>query len=242
MKPVRTFLFTISLLLVCGPVVFSQEGLQQPLPKRGEAQDSVVYPEKFGVRLGVDVSKPIRSLLDEHYTGFEILGDYRVYDDYYAAVELGNESFLYDEPNLTTNTKGSYFKVGANYNAYSNWLDMQNSIYVGLRYGFSSFKQTLEKYAIYSSSNYFGPDIRTVNQEYSNLTASWLEFQAGIKAEVLHNVFLGVHVELKRRLNQKTPPGFDNLYIPGFGRTFEGSMFGAGWGYSISYLIPIYSK
>ncbi|HET8838292.1 MAG TPA: DUF6048 family protein [Flavobacteriaceae bacterium] len=233
MKPGRTFLFSISVILVFCQQVFSQEEM---------AKDSVVYPEKFGVRVGVDLSKPVRSLLDDDYTGFEILGDYRVYRDYYAAVEFGNESFLYDEPNLKAETKGSYFKVGANYNAYSNWLDMQNSIYVGLRYGFSSFSETLESYSIYTDSDYFDPDIRTINQEYSDLTASWLEFQAGIKAEVLHNIFLGVHVELKRRLNQKAPTGFDNLYIPGFGKTYEGSFFGVGWGYSISYLIPIYSK
>ena len=238
MKPVRTFLFFISFSLVFCQLVFSQESL----PKREEVQDSAVYPEKFGVRAGIDLSKPVRSLIDDNYTGFEILGDYRVYRDYYAAIEFGNESFLYDEPNLKTDTKGSYFKVGANYNAYSNWLDMQNSIYVGLRYGFASFGQTLENYAIYTNSNYFEPDIRSVNEEYSNLTASWLEFQAGIKTEVLHNIFLGVHVELKRRLNEKIPTGFDNLYIPGFGKTYENSEFGVGWGYSISYLIPIYSR
>ncbi len=35
---------------------------------------------------------------------------------------------------------------------------------------------------------------------------------------------------------------FDNLYIPGFNRTYDFSEFGAGFGYGISYLIPIYKK
>lgn len=234
MKPVRTFLFFISFsLLFSCQLLFSQETA---------AKDSVTYPEKFGLRIGVDISKPIRSLIDENYSGLELLGDFRVYRDYYAAIEFGNESFLYDEPNLKTETKGSYFKIGANYNAYTNWLDMQNSIFVGLRYGFSTFEEVLKSYSIYTGTDYFDPDIRMVNQEYSNLTASWLEFQAGIKAEVLPNIFLSIHVELKRRLSQKTPSDFDNLYIPGFGKTYESSKFGVGWGYSISYLIPIYSR
>lgn len=231
MKSVRICIFIISLLI--GATGFSQEKIPA---------DSLSYPEQYGVRVGVDLSKPIRSLIDENYRGFEILGDYRLYEDYYVAVEIGNERFLYDEPNLTAEISGSYFKIGANYNAYDNWLGMQNSIFVGLRYGGASFTETLERYSIYTGSNYFDPDVKTPNQEYENLTASWLEFQAGIKVEVLSNVYLGLYAQLKRRLNQQTPTGFDNLYIPGFGKTYERSKFGAGWGYSISYFIPIYSK
>lgn len=231
MKHVRIFLFFISFLFCQG--IYSQE--ETPA-------DSVAYPEQFGVRVGVDLSKPIRSLIDENYEGFEILGDYRLYEDYYLAAEFGNERFLYDEANLKVEAQGSYFKIGANYNAYNNWLDMENSIYVGLRYGFASFSETLKSYTVYTGSNYFEPDLRIINEKYKGLTASWLEFQVGIKAEVLHNVYLGVHAELKRRLNQQTPPGFGNVYIPGFHKTYEGSRIGIGWGYSISYMIPIYSK
>ena len=34
---------------------------------------------------------------------------------------------------------------------------------------------------------------------------------------------------------------FDNLYIPGFNRTYEGK-FGAGFNYSVSYFLPLYKK
>lgn len=233
MSHVRTFLFFISVLWIFCPSAYSQAA---------NSTDSLAHPEQFGLRVGVDLSKPIRSLVDENYQGFEIIGDYRLYEDYYLAAELGNEQFLYDEANLQVESKGSYFKVGANYNAYNNWLGMQNSIYVGLRYGFASFSETLQSYSIYAGSDYFEPDVRIVNEEYSGLTASWLEFQFGIKTEILHNIYLGIHAQLKRRLNQQTPTGFDNLYIPGFHKTYERSKFGVGWGYSISYFIPIYSK
>jgi hypothetical protein len=33
---------------------------------------------------------------------------------------------------------GSYLKVGFDHNAYENWLDMENVISIGLRYGFST--------------------------------------------------------------------------------------------------------
>jgi hypothetical protein len=36
---------------------------------------------------------------------------------------------------LNFTTKGSYLKVGFDYNAYENWLDMENVISIGMRYG-----------------------------------------------------------------------------------------------------------
>jgi hypothetical protein len=41
-------------------------------------------------------------------------------------------------------------------------------------------------------------------------------------------------------MNNK-PSGFDNLYIPGFNRTYDGS-FGVGFNYTVSYFIPLYKK
>jgi hypothetical protein len=39
----------------------------------------------------------------------------------------------------------------------------------------------------------------------------------------------------------KRPDNFDNLFIPGFNRTYDGT-FGAGFNYTVSYFIPIYKK
>lgn len=204
--------------------------------------DTTVYREKYGLRLGVDLSKPLRSLVDEDYQGFQILGDYRIYEDYYLAAEIGNEKNTISETNVISSAAGSYIKVGGNYNAYNNWEGMQNLIFVGLRYGFATFSTELQEFSIYTTDSYFEPDIRTEIQEFNNLTASWAELQLGIKVEVLNNLYLGAHVELKRRISQTKPTNFDNLYIPGFNRTYDGSSFGTGFGYSISYLVPLYKK
>lgn len=206
------------------------------------AQDTVTYQEKYGLRVGVDLSKPLRSILDDSYTGIELVGDYRVYKNFYAAVELGNETRDFEGDNIKTNTSGSYIKIGGDYNAYDNWQDMQNSIFVGVRYGFATFSQTLDEYRIYTSSDYFGPDIREEDVEVSGLTANWAELVVGLKVEVLNNLFLSANVQLKRRIGQNSPTNFDNLVIPGFGRTYDDSSFGAGYGYTITYLLPFYKK
>ncbi|MAM19294.1 MAG: hypothetical protein CME35_10015, partial [Gramella sp.] len=163
-----------------------------------QASDTITYKDKYGLRIGVDLSKPVRSLLDDQYRGLELLGDYRVTENFYAAAELGNEKLTYDGDNISTFSTGSYIKLGADYNAYENWQDMQNMIFVGMRYGFSTFSQTLNSYAIYTSSNYYGDHIVEANEQTKGLNASWVELMGGIKVEVLNNLFLSLNVQLKR--------------------------------------------
>ncbi|MCM4157994.1 DUF6048 family protein [Gramella sp. AN32] len=207
-----------------------------------QVADTTNYKEKFGLRVGIDLSKPLRTILEDDYSGIELLGDYRIYKDYYLAAELGNEKITFDSENILTTTSGSYIKLGGDYNAYDNWENMQNSIFVGVRYGFATFSQTLEGYRIYSRSSYFGPDYRTDAVEEKGLTANWLEVIAGIKVELFNNFFLSANVQLKRLIGESTPRNFDNLAIPGFGRTYDAGQFGAGYSYAISYLVPIFKK
>lgn len=231
MKQIRISLFTTSFLLLLNFSGFTQEVLDTP-----------EFKEKYGLRLGIDLSKPLRTLLDEDYTGLELMGDYRVYKNYYLAAELGNEKMGFGEGNLLVTANGSYIKAGVDYNAYENWTGMENLIYLGARYGFATFSQTLEQYSIYTNNQFFSPNLIEGPFETSGLTASWLELLVGIKVEVLNNLFLGGNVQLKRRVTQSTPNNFDNLVIPGFNRTYDDSSFGVGYSYNISYLIPLYKK
>ena len=210
--------------------------------QQSAVMDTTQYREKYGLRVGVDISKPIRSILDDTYRGIELVGDYRVYDNFYLSSEIGTEKITFEGDNIETFTNGSYIKIGGDYNAYENWLEMQNAIFVGVRYGFATFSQTLDQYQIYTSSDYFGPDIREDNSETTGLTASWAEVMVGIKVEVINNLYLSANVQLKRRIGQNSPSNFDNLAIPGFGRTYDSGDFGAGFGYTVSYLIPFYKK
>ncbi|TXK71228.1 hypothetical protein FT993_10945 [Mesonia sp. HuA40] len=198
--------------------------------------------DKFGIRVGLDLAKITRSFLDDDYEGVEITTDYRIGKKLFLAGEIGNEKKVYDEDYLYGNTQGQYIKLGVNYNAYENWGNMQNEIYAGFRYGYANFTQQLDAFEIYNTDLFFPRDLRTVNREFKNLSAHWVEIQGGAKAEILNNLFLGIHLQLKVLLNQKEPDGFGNLYIPGFHRVNANSSIGVGYGYSLSYLIPITKK
>jgi hypothetical protein len=211
------------------------------IPKETK-NDTIIKTDRYGFRIGIDVFKLTRVLYDKDYKGIELTGDYRLTKKYFLAAEVGNENKTTDDDRLNTTTKGSYLKVGFDYNAYQNWLDMENIISVGMRYGFSTFNQQLNSYKIYNANPYFGevPAIAS-GEKFNGLTASWIEVVAGVKAKVFNNVFMGFSLRLNALVSNKKPDNFDNLYIPGFNRTYNGN-FGVGFNYTVSYFIPIYKK
>ncbi len=204
------------------------------------AQDSIPKKtERYGIRVGADLSRLARSFYEKDYRGLELVADYRLSKKIFIAGEIGNEDLTDNEAQLSYTTKGSYFKAGFDFNAYDNWLDMENMIYAGVRYSVSTFSQQLNAYDIYNTNPYFGENTIEPNQKFDGLTAHWLEFVAGVKAEIFSNLFLGFSVRLNYLVSNQKPEGFDNLYIPGFNRTYDGN-FGAGFNYSVSYFIPLY--
>lgn len=230
----HTLKFIFSLLFVC----ISLFGNAQEKKK-----DSVVpKTERFGVRFGVDLFKLTRSFYEKDYRGLELVGDYRLTKRFYIAAELGNENKTVDDAQVNFTTQGTYIKAGFDYNAYENWLNMENMIYIGLRYGVSSFSQKLNNYEVYNSQPYFG-ESPTIDAgiEYNGLAAQWAEVVSGVKVEVINNVYVGFSVRLHYLISNKKPENFDNLYIPGFNRTYEGN-FGVGFNYTVSYFLPLYKS
>ena len=232
MKHTSRFLFSLVLMLS----FFLMEA-------QVKKTDSIpIKTNRYGIRVGVDLSKIARSFYEDDYKGLEVVGDYRLTKRYYIAGELGNENKTVNDDQLNFTTKGTYFKAGVDYNLYENWLDMENMVYIGARYGVSSFSQTLNSYTIYNRYPYFGPS-QTIEsgEKFNGLSAQWIEVLVGVKAKVINNFYVGFSFRMNRLVSNKKPDGFDNLYIPGFNRTYDGS-FGAGFNYTVSYFVPIYKK
>jgi hypothetical protein len=226
--------YSISAFLVLSSVVlYAQE-------KTTQQTDSIIK-NKYGLRVGIDLFNPTATFFEKDRKGLELVGDYRITKKWYAAAELGYMNVATEEDFFSFTTNGSYIKAGANYNAYQNWLDMQNEIYVGFRYGFSTFSQTLNSYTI-NNNPYLDDFAQPINGEkYNGLSAHWAEVVLGIKAEILNNLYLGFSFSGKKMLSSKQPDNFKNLFVPGFNRVFLNNS-GFGFNYTISYLIPLYKK
>ncbi len=210
-------------------------------------QDSLVYKTNYGLRVGIDISKPLRMQFNSNYSGLELVGDYRLSKNFYAAVELGFEEETTREDFTNSTAKGNYARLGFNYNAYQNWLDMNNEIFLGFRLGLSTFSQTLNNYTPNTNSGsetdplYFPPNLITTPTTANGLNAQWSEFVVGIKVETLKNLFISFSGSYKILINIKDPDNFKSLFSPGFNRVFA-SNTGFGFNYTLSYLIPFKKK
>ncbi len=227
--------YFISILLILGSTHFS-------FSQNEVVSDSAGYERPFGLRLGGDIGKLIRAAVDSDYSGFEIMGDYRITRDIYIAGELGTEERTTTNDFLNSTAKGNYLKAGIDHNFYENWFGMDNMIYGGFRLGASTFSQTINAYRIYNTNQTFGIITIDESREIKGLTALWAEMIIGIKAELINNLYMGINVQLKGLISEKEPENFENIYIPGFNRTYDSGRFGVGFGYNISYLIPFYKK
>ena len=68
MKTALKFIFSISLF-----VAFSAKAQTTTT-----IQDSITVKENYGLRVGIDLSKPLISIFEKDYKGLELVGDFRV--------------------------------------------------------------------------------------------------------------------------------------------------------------------
>lgn len=247
MKHLPIWLFCINL------IYFHGQGQTEPNSeneKKNSASERILQSTVIdstlsyvkSLRLGTDLYRLVRSQADSAFSGWEIVADFRLKKELYIAFEMGHEvrSIQREQINFTTN--GNYLKVGFDYNLYENGKGMDNQVFLGLRYARSAHSQEVNKYLVYNR-NHFWPDQET-DRGYSTglregLSASWAEVVAGMKVEVINNIFMGFSIRLTRLLDDQKPENFDNLHIPGFNRKTDENTFGANFNYSLTYRIPL---
>ena len=210
-----------------------------------EKQEAPVYKQRYGLRVGADLSKLVRPFFDKNYYGLELVGDYRLTTNYYFAAELGMEKRTKNEDFFTYSTEGQFLRAGFDYNTYGNWYGMENMIYFGGRYGFSIFNQEVSHYTLHTLHNYWEESLIGTKSDilttYKGRTAHWLEAFLGIKVELFKHFYAGASIRFSFLLFQKKND-FPNFWIPGIQRVWEGSNFGINYNYTLSYMIPLYKK
>ena len=226
-------------------LIFSFSALSQTQNKDAEntktAKDSLHYhPKTYGLRFGIDILKPILAITED-LKGVEFVTDWRINTKLFIASEFGYIHRTLPENTFNHTVNGSYVKAGINYNLFNNWLNMDNEIYVGLRYGFASFQNTLNNYTIFQEGTYF--DIKEVDTpiEFDALNAHWIEAVAGLKVEMIPNVYMGFMININRLITTNNPNNFENTYSPGFGKISDNGT-GFNINYTLSYRIPMYKK
>jgi len=204
------------------------------LPVWCNAQDSTRYPinEMKGIRIGVDVSKPVLYLMyNRERMGFEATADVHIKGNIFATAEAGWLSVNLDKPDFHYRENGLYGKLGVDYNQLKSRRPYNNDIvYTGVRYGFSTFIQQGE--GIHIPGHYW-PDATNQLIPKNTLNAHWVELLLGVKAEVLRNLYLGMTFRFKFMLVAPKDKYCTPYQIPGYGSGYE--RYALGINYYLSY-------
>ena len=150
------------------------------------------------------------------YGQYEAALRVNLHDEWFPIVEAGVGKATHDDEvtQLYYSTSAPYFKVGIDKNMLKD-KHGPNRLYVGLRYGFTSYKIDLSRPAfpdpVWLWNTGFG--VKDASCKYH-----WAEVVIGVDAKIFGPLHLGWSVRYKQRLAHSEEGEFGNpWYVPGFG-------------------------
>ncbi len=207
--------------------------------------DSTIVKKKLinidKLSIGIDLYNPIYSSINDDDLSYELITSLRILEDFSIASEIGSLDRYIEDENINFTSTGEYIKFGFDYNLFNNWVGMDNSIYLGMRFATSSFNNKIDSYTLRNPDSYWSnnvtSDYETIN--HSDQNANWIELLVGIKVETIKNIYLGISLRLNRLLSNTSPNNFNNLYIPGFNKVTDDNSWGSGFNYTLTYSLPL---
>lgn len=150
------------------------------------------------------------------YGQYEAALRVNLHDEWFPIVEAGVGKATHDDEvtQLYYSTSAPYFKVGIDKNMLKD-KHGPNRLYVGLRYGFTSYKIDLSRPdfpdPVWLWNTGFG--VKDASCKYH-----WTEVVIGVDAKIFGPLHLGWSVRYKQRLAHSEEGEFGNpWYVPGFG-------------------------
>ncbi|MDD3321844.1 MAG: DUF6048 family protein [Paludibacter sp.] len=152
---------------------------------------------------------------------------------FYPIVEIGFAGAnKITSDDIEFKTSGVFGRVGIDLNLLKqkeNSKPLNNMFLGGIRIGFTNFSYDVSNVTI--SNEYWGPD-EILNYNNQSATKVWYEIVAGVKVEVIKNIYMGWTVRNKHLLNQDVVGEISPWYIPGFGINSSSAW---GFNYTIGY-------
>ncbi len=167
------------------------------------------------VAVSVDLAGAVQRWVSS-YGQYEAALRLNIKGRYFPIIELGigqadNED---DVTNVRYKTSAPFGRIGIDFNLLKNKHD-DYRLYVGARYGYTSFKYDVESAPI-TDPTWGGQapyEVHDVKCYYH-----WLEAVAGIDVKIARPVRLGWSIRYRRRLAHDDNPVGNPWYVPGFGR------------------------
>lgn len=176
-----------------------------------------------GFTLSADVFGPLMYAFSD-YGNIEAALRLNLKNTYFPIVEAGYG--VCDKTDLNTyimyKTSAPYLRIGCDFNLLKDKFQ-DNRLFVGFRYGVSNFSYDISgpdmRDPIYGGAEPFGFD-------GINTTSQWIEVVAGVQVKVWRNLHMGWSIRFKSEMNTKESLYAKPYYIPGYGTTTGGTVWG----------------
>ena len=219
--------FTLSLLII------SNSCFGQFTPHH----DSIYWTRS--IRFGCDISRFALPFINSGQKGIEFSGDFRLTTKVYPIVELGEEEVDFKNSLITQTANGQYMRIGCDINMRNYVKDFSNNlIFFGFRYGIGNVNYSINNYTI--ADSIYGNQQGSIGNTHTY--AQWIEALAGVRVEIIKNIFLGWSIRGKLLLsnpqnNVSSNHNISPYIIPGYG--YGINSMNVGVSYSIFYQIPL---
>lgn len=197
--------------------------------------DYKASPFYQGSSIGVEIAGIGGYLLGGDIMSSEILLQSNLKNRFLPTLEIGygKTDVVNDANDMHYKTSAPYFRIGMDYNVFYLKPYLPGYLYVGLRYGMSSFTYDVSGPDM-TDPNYGGT---TVPFSYSGMKskASWLEGVVGIKVRIYKRFHMGWAVRYKMRMSIDNHENSVPWYVPGFGKNASSSF---NLTYNLIYNLP----
>lgn len=202
-----------------------------------KAPPKMEFPLLHEVVAGLNIWDPAMRAFGQKYGLADVWAELSMHNRYFPfiAAGLGNCDDAPSDQNFRFKTPLSpYFKIGASYNFLYN-SNPDYRLQMGLRYGFTSYKWSLEDVTV--DEGYWNePSHFALTDQKS--TAGYLEVTLGIKVKIVKGFSMGWTIVYHSILHETKNPYGQPMYIPGYGKR-NGSITG---NFSLMYTIPLNKK
>jgi len=238
----KTFKY-ISSLIFCMLMVYSVQAQKIKIQKK-TVSDSIPVPFFNGIIVEGDIASVASSVLSNGGThSYEGAVKIDLKHKFYPTFEFGYASAdKLTVDNIGFSTNGAFWRGGIDINMLKQKKAanaINSMLLLGVRLGVSSFNYNITNVTI--TDEYWGGPAQTMNYNNLSTTKVWLELTAGIRVEVLKNIYMGWTIRNKNLLTSTADGAVTPWYIPGFGVNKSTNL---GLNYTIGYKfqVPVKKK
>jgi len=181
------------------------------------ARDTALFR---GVRIEVDLLSPLMKAIGAsegyYYQGAAAVN---LKEKYFPTIEIGYGGInnKVSASGLIYNTNALYYRIGLDYNVLTATkpLSAMNNIFtIGARIGGSNLSYSVDNVQV--TDDYWGGS-KILNFPNQHKFLIWWEVLAGVRVEILNNIFMGWNVRLKGTFSSPKQGEVYPYYIPGLG-------------------------